>query len=433
MHDESDTPVGSADIYETIGVSPDVTAAVAQAMYWTKIARLREAELNGDSAARERMEELSQALAVVLDEERRAAHDAQHKYRRPPADPATDPAVRARRRGDRKASIQVAAVLSMVFAVALGIVGSFLIGELVWALSVALALLSLVLLLAAGDEGREVIPRRRGPSPLDILQLAEDASIDAVELAYRTLAGRWLSRLRTEPERAVDALQRLDAAHAEALALLVGAGDDIARVPAGPVPVPADPPLALRVARVSFRVAATAVHMFGRLLGRAWSIDLVARRLLRLGSPARLGDRLGVLERTAPVDLERRLSESVRALAEEAVEESPAADRMVDVPLFQLVLESAAGARRLPVGGRPLRIGTSADCDVVVQNPGAEAPAEHALLWVSGNDLVLHATAECLVNDEAATWARLEEQDVVGIGSTTFRIERTTAGAQSAA
>ncbi|MCG8548466.1 MAG: lytic transglycosylase domain-containing protein [Alphaproteobacteria bacterium] len=117
-----------------------------------------------------------------------------------------------------------------------------------------------------------------------------------------------------------------------------------------------------------------------------------------------------------PGSLERRLSATVHQLAQESVgeaAETPPARR------FALALESAAGTRRIGVSDRPVRIGVGPEVDVVVPGTAAGSePREYALIWASGNDLVLHASGrdeECRVNGDPVTWARLDEGDAIAV------------------
>ena len=91
-----------------------------------------------------------------------------------------------------------------------------------------------------------------------------------------------------------------------------------------------------------------------------------------------------------------------------------------------LVLQSAAGARRIPIGERPLSVGSSGTCDLVLPEHDDVAP-EHALIWQLGEDVVLHVVAigaACSVNGEPSTWARLDDGDTIEIGASRLKIEQ---------
>lgn len=91
-----------------------------------------------------------------------------------------------------------------------------------------------------------------------------------------------------------------------------------------------------------------------------------------------------------------------------------------------LVLQSAAGAHRIPIGERPLSVGSSGTCDLVLPEHDDVAP-EHALIWQLGEDVVLHVVAigaACSVNGEPSTWARLDDGDTIEIGASRLKIEQ---------
>ena len=79
----------------------------------------------------------------------------------------------------------------------------------------------------------------------------------------------------------------------------------------------------------------------------------------------------------------------------------------------------------MTVGDRPLRVGSTSDCDLVLPDHG-ETPGEHFLLWRHGASLILHVTAgdaPCFVNGRRTTWASLEAGDVIEVGGAELRVE----------
>ncbi|MDA0365922.1 MAG: FHA domain-containing protein, partial [Chloroflexi bacterium] len=83
------------------------------------------------------------------------------------------------------------------------------------------------------------------------------------------------------------------------------------------------------------------------------------------------------------------------------------------------------GVRRVPLHERPIRIGSSPECDLVL--PGrVGVVAEHAMIWRRGDAIILHVTdpaALCRVNGEDVSWASLDDGDAVAIGDVIVRIE----------
>lgn len=132
------------------------------------------------------------------------------------------------------------------------------------------------------------------------------------------------------------------------------------------------------------------------------------------------------------IDLEQRLAASLKANALEIAsraEPSPAEQpeappRTPPIPAF-LLLYASAGVRRVPIADRPLRLGTAAECDLVLPKQEGVA-AEHALVWRRGDAVVLHVTdpaGECLVNGAPSSWATLEHGDELRVGPIKLGIE----------
>lgn len=134
----------------------------------------------------------------------------------------------------------------------------------------------------------------------------------------------------------------------------------------------------------------------------------------------------------AVIDLEQRLAASLKANALEiattretaAPEQPEAPPQTPPVPAF-LLLYASAGVRRVPIADRPLRLGTAAECDLVLPKQEGVA-AEHALVWRRGDAVVLHVTdpaGECLVNGAPSSWATLEHGDELRVGPIKLGIE----------
>ena len=128
------------------------------------------------------------------------------------------------------------------------------------------------------------------------------------------------------------------------------------------------------------------------------------------------------------IDLQQRLTAGLKSNAAQiaraapplAAEAEPAA---APATMAYLLLESAMGTRRLPMGDKPVSIGSSPSCDVVL--PEREDVAlEHALVWQHGSRVILHAglSAICYVNGAAVTWGLLDDGDELRNGGYTLRV-----------
>jgi hypothetical protein len=138
------------------------------------------------------------------------------------------------------------------------------------------------------------------------------------------------------------------------------------------------------------------------------------------------------------IDLQQRLSAGLKSNAAQvalaapplqpvASEVEPAA---APAAVAYLLLESAMGTRRLPMGDKPVSIGSSPNCDVVL--PEREDVAlEHALVWQHGSRVILHAglSAVCYVNDNPVTWGLLDDGDELKIGGYTLKVSVPSAAA----
>ena len=449
------------DIYEVLGISRDASPVMAQTMYWSRIAALKKEEETGDLEARRRINELNLALEIILDPDRRADYE---EYEEAHGSAEHVEQTRSKRSEWRRVAWQAAiAVVPGAFA---GLLSLIVIGEPFVAVIVAAAPVLAAALIASATGGYD-----DNEDPLDVLELAADASPDKIDLAYRTLASVWLSRVGTQPEESVRALDRLDGAYAQALeqALEIGGFDDLrersllgwlgsslglgiakaarsayttVRWTAGR----ALRPLTSRAATRAGRRVRGAVGRSGEATagagGRLRSLFSrggvaaagTARRMSEVAGQARdraaeeldaFEDQEARAETRPTVDIERRLRASIQAVAQQAVEQTEQPAEEFEDRHFRLVLDSAAGSRRVPVYDHPVRIGASESSDIMV-DPGDAAAGEDTLIWVSGGELVLHTAPgglTCRVNDEPVTWARLDEDDIVSVGDTSFRVE----------
>ena len=85
-------------------------------------------------------------------------------------------------------------------------------------------------------------------------------------------------------------------------------------------------------------------------------------------------------------------------------------------------IESVSGEHRFGIGSEPLKIGLDAACDVRV--PGDDANLD-ARIWPHGDRYMLHvAGGGVLVNGASASWAVLDDGDILEIGHATFRFRR---------
>ena len=85
-------------------------------------------------------------------------------------------------------------------------------------------------------------------------------------------------------------------------------------------------------------------------------------------------------------------------------------------------IESVSGRHRFGIGGRPLRIGVDPGCDVRIPDSGANVDAR---IWLHGDRYLLHVAAGgVLVNGASASWAVLDDGDILEIGDATFRFRR---------
>ncbi len=448
------------DPYAALGVDLDASLALMQEMYWTRVTRLVEADRAGDPRARTQIEALNAALALLRSPDRKAAYDAEHVRAGAGTSVSDTPAQSTSRRWVLPGALLVALVVSVVLGAAFGAASAAVV--LTGAGAVALA--------------TRVYSRRQQRHERDaiaLLQLAPGASRVEIDLAYDTLTESVLARIRHD-DNVIARLESLD--HAYLLA--VGALDP-ERSPAAPhasrsawtslwgaalwMPRMARrgagslrgalPSAAQRMGllqqtgRRSSRRLERSVSSSARRLaiaGRAAAsvATHASRRAMRLARTplsglARWGGGLGTRTRyDSPFPLPRRAAPSDLGLdVDRRIGGGPILPGLVggvttddgdsgDSPGFSLVLQSAAGMRTIPIGVRPLRIGSASTCDLVLPAQEDIAP-EHVFVWQREDDVILHvvgAGAQCTVNGVSVTWARLDDGDAVEIGSSKLRV-----------
>ena len=449
------------DIYEVLGVSRDVSPVMAQTMYWARISELRRDEARGDLEARRRINELNIALQIILDPSRRAQYEDFGVITTDADVSELEP-----RKPSQLRRIALRGGIAVLPGVAAGLLTLLMTNQPLIAVIVAVAPVLAAALISTTTEAVE------HSEPLEVLELREGATPDQIDLAYRTLVGLWLARVGASPDQAVHELDRLDRAYADALEQALelhekadeqqhgtlhwltgvagyashhslraaGAGGRtlavgvrwalrrplgrVSRDTAGEVARtvgPASSKTAGRLQRAIGRGAEATARVAGDVAG---SVAGGAQRASE--ELAALEDQEATADQGLTVDIERRLRVSIHAVAQQAVEPPPEAPEIsLEGKRVRIVLDSAVGSRRIPVDDHPIRIGPSQDADIMV-DAGDVADVADTLLWVSGGELVLHATPGgllCLVNGEPVTWARLDHDDVLTIGHTTFRVE----------
>jgi hypothetical protein len=399
----------TTNIYELLGVARDASPLLANELYWSKIPALLEAERRGEPGARASIDALSEALSIVSDQQRRGEYDVTLEPMPPPPAPPAPP------RGRRLASgllVVTAWVASLLVFLAAGPV-----------LALVPPAVALLALLMARTFARAERTAQR--SAFSVLQLGESASPAAIDLAYQSHAHALLARARRDPN-ALPELSALDEAYLRAMSSTLSRSQD--------APARSDE------RRRSIRWLRDALRWAARLLTLAFALGagLLARafRAVAIGAARAAGERLpfSVSRRSQPrgAGAARRIAPGLaaefRATSRRVAETDAAAeaDRSVasaDSPSrFSLLLNSPAGTRGMDVGERPLRIGSRDDCDHVLPRVDGVAP-EHVMIWRHHDSLVLHVidpNASCVVNGRRTTWARLEDGDVVGIGSAVF-------------
>lgn len=95
-------------------------------------------------------------------------------------------------------------------------------------------------------------------------------------------------------------------------------------------------------------------------------------------------------------------------------------DELVDAALM---LPSPAGIRRVPIGRRPLRIGSRRECDLVVAQPDAEHDREVAIWQHQGQITLRSRPGKVDVNGHAWSWAVLDDGDRIRLGDLMLTLE----------
>ncbi|MGE3960062.1 MAG: FHA domain-containing protein [Dehalococcoidia bacterium] len=429
------------DIYTVLGVREDASPLLAREMYWARIQPLLDPERRDDPDARATIEALNRALAIISDSEQRADYDA---LVHPEAARIPDAPQGALLRWLWRATL-VAGLASALFI--LGVQSS-------WTTALVAGATCLVFLAVASVATR---PHTPATTPHQRLGVGEDATKRDLDIAYQTRAQQLLVQLGTDA-RVVEGLNELDRDYLAAMRLIIAPevgepsrggmhtvaaravaalrhavspprrdgharGEDAARpLPSestAPPVVDREPPAATPARRPAVRDDILAAP------SEASPVEPPPPGERRWG----LGRRS---EGTPPpaIDLERRLAASLKASALEIASRPPGdappeqAAAAPPTPAY-LCLFASVGVRKVPIAERPLRIGSAADCDLVLPERQGVA-AEHALVWRRGDAVVLHVTdpsGECAVNGRGSTWATLEHGDELRIGDVELRIE----------
>lgn len=474
----------TGNAYAVLGVSSSVSQVVAHEMYWTRIKQLVEAERSGNPDVRVQIEALNAALAIVTNPERRAAYDADVGRR----DAAVRAEEAGPPEETHEHTHGPGLTGTVTLAVIGSGVAWLVLGGIVAALALSVALTTILAVHLMTVRGRVVVRDAFGQLQLapDASRAETDLAysaltnallshirtetdvirrLEALDKAYVTAvaslaqeveerrrrirdavtdgvstlgtwtgqAGRWLGRYAAQYAtiasgyawRGLAAGGRSGARWARPAAGRAGAAvwqrarpqavRDAAqrRMETRTLPGPALPPAA---------AAAEAGIDVNRRLGGA--VETAPAPAPEPATPPVAAPRP---ERpTAGDTLAGRETLVASEPAVEAPQQAPVQAPERRVAQSTLVLESAAGARRIPIGERPLSIGSSSTCDLVLPEHDDVAP-EHALIWQLGEDVVLHVVAigaACSVNGEPSTWARLEDRDTIEIGASRLQIEQ---------
>jgi len=425
-----EAPESSLDVYAVLGVTRDVTPALARDVYWLQVGRIRD-EGVPDGDANRRIEELNEALELILDDGRRTRYDA--TYAPSQSDPAPDVAPGQPRRL-RAGAIVALLLLTVVSAIAAAMqYGPLMLGSIVTA-----GMLSMLAVTA--------LPKRSSTGGVETafatLHLTPDTGVREVNTAYEVIGQELLSRIRYD-RRALARLERLDRAHAAALRAIA------LREATAPQGTNAASGRLLRLLGRGFR--AIARFILGVLGALALAVILGAMRV-GAGVFALAGQRVRVdhgrltgLSRSSQaeaddeftsvsIDVSRRLAFGRPPPTEEGAGEddgatedhSPSATTLRH-PLLNadIVLETNNGNRRVPIPATPLSIGSDPECTLVLPPELGLAP-EHAHVWQRDGAILMHVVtqrpAACLVNDQPMTWASLEDGDVILMGDARFSI-----------
>lgn len=424
-------PESLLDVYAVLGVTRGVTPALARDVYWLQVARIQDEGTTGEDVSR-RVEELNEALELILDDRRRARYDEHYVPSRSEPAPGVPLAYFRRLRAG---SIVALLLLTVVGA----IVAALQYGPLMLGIVVTTGMLTMLTVTA--------LPKRTrtddDESAFATLHLAPDAGIREVNAAYEVVGQELLSRIRHD-RRALPRLERLDRAHAAALRSiarrdapgtegmsttrarllrLVGRGlNSLARFILGALGA-----LALAVILGGMRVGAGMLSLAGRRLrvepGR---LSGVARSERDTADDEFASVSIHVSRRLAfgrPATIE----EDTNGGANVATEERTPSAASLRQPLLNadIVLETDNGNRRVPIPATPLSIGSDPECTLVLPAALGLAP-EHAHVWQRDGAILIHVVtqrpAACLVNDQPMTWASLEDGDVILLGDARFSV-----------
>lgn len=396
---------GQRDIYELLGIDPGASGVLAQEIYWRRVNAYLDADRAGDPAARAAIAELNEALAIVMDEARRAEYDRAH--------PRSTAAATGPREPERRARNRSLVVLALVPAIGVAAwAGIALGGPVVGALA---CVVGLVVLLAAAHWANEGIVA--GQSPFRVLHLQDGASVEDVEGAYQAEVNR-LILLARQDRSALRRLEDLDDAYLKALGAIARGATATPEARRGGFLSRLSWALVSGVGRVLLRLSrglvALLVAAVSRLMGALGAAGGAGWAAFRRRDPQPAG---------GSVDVSHRLQIALKEASERVADRPPGEAPPLPNVKASLVLESAAGNRSVPVGVTPLRIGSEGSCDLVLRRDGV-AP-EHALAWVRDDVVMLHVIhqgAPCLVNGRQMSWAMLEDGDEVRLGEATFTV-----------
>jgi hypothetical protein len=438
------------DIYGLLGITPDATPGLARQLYWARVERRREAEERGETDGVPTLDELNAALTIILDDRRRAEYD--RAYRR-----AHERVGRSAQSQDRARTFHAGVVVGiMLVTIAAVLIVAWQAEPLAAAATAGAGMIALV--ASAALVRRDPIG---GRSPFIVLGLTEDADAREVDIAYETIAQELLTRVKYD-RNAIWRLELLDQGYLRAGRILLERSGALK---------PARPSLPVRVLRGAGRLALVPIVFFvgalgsvalamvrglGRLTARAAAAASGAVRRTSARGVRLTAEQFSALshhvqgdgyEEPLPdlsIDLDRRLALGFRTVAERAAEaraaletEALQEDELEQAPAAlprraealveaYLVLEAAAGRRRVPITTAPLRIGSGPACDLALPADLGLAP-EHALVWQRDGALLMHVidprAGASLVNDVPMTWASLEDGDAIHLGDARFHVE----------
>lgn len=422
-------PESSLDVYAVLGVTPDVTPALARDLYWVRVGRIQE-EGVPDGEANQRIEELNEALGLILDDQRRARYD--HTY--VPAAPGPGRSAS----GTQPGRLHAGSVLALLLLTVVGAsVAALQYGPLMIATVVMSGMLSMLLVIALPRRSAEVTAE----SAFSTLRLAPDAGMHEVNVAYEVIGEELLSRVRDD-RRVLVRLERLDRAHSAALhAIALRAATDVRATGAARGRMLLFLSLAGRQSREFSRIILAALGALALSVMRVGSAALAvagprlwadATRLTGIGRTDREEDHEFA---SVSIDLSRRLAsgrppsvertnEVVAGTSEDGQSAAVAALRL-QLLNADIVLETDNGHRRVPIPATPLTIGSDPECNLVLPSTMGLAP-EHAHVWQRDGTILIHVVtqrpAACLVNNEPMTWASLEDGDVILLGDARFSV-----------